>query len=298
MLLKRLLVFSSVLLCSLTHFASATNVDESIENKNNLSQNSLMAKSVLETHKWYKASKKLTVHLFQDLRGSENLNTGNGSSLEISPETELSVMDLSEDGQFALIGIDEEALANFNPGVDPQEPTIAWVSTVELPIASLALIDVEEEESKPFVSDDGESDFAANGYLDTEVASRGGAVHARRRGGKKMTYCLRDVRLTAARFTRAVPRVAAAAHAYGAYLKAGWRPVSFSESAPRGTSCFSGGGRRSPGCCPGGHRRKGSCACGHAAIKIGSNTWKGAGIRHTPWISGRNPIGCLRPPGR
>jgi hypothetical protein len=103
-----------------------------------------------------------------------------------------------------------------------------------------------------------------------------------------MTYCLRDVRLTAARFTSRVPQgIAIASEAYGPYKADGWQPITYSSSNPVGTACFFGGGRMC-----------GRKHCGHAAIKISANAWKGAGVRPTPFIAGRPLIGCLTPPGR
>ena len=104
-----------------------------------------------------------------------------------------------------------------------------------------------------------------------------------------MTYCLRDVRLTAARFTSHVPQgIVMASEAYGPYKADGWQPITYSSSVPLGTACFFSGGRSC------GHGK----SCGHAAIKISANAWKGAGVRPTPFISGRPLIGCLTPPGR
>jgi hypothetical protein len=109
-----------------------------------------------------------------------------------------------------------------------------------------------------------------------------------RKHTKGMTYCLRDVRLTAARFTRKVPQgIESASRAYGPYKAAGWKPVKYSKDNKIGTACFFGGGRT--GC-------HGYSA--HPAITIGANAWKGAGIRPTPFLKGRHLIGCLVPPGR
>jgi hypothetical protein len=244
---------------------------------------------------WYSLSKTVTVGVLEQEGTHDNYNV-NGPSLLLVEGTEISILKFSDDKRFVLVGIDEDGFEINNPGIDPGQPTIAWIAVSDLDRAALQVVDVEA------IDIEGLSQFAEgepSEYVATELARRGGGS-ARRRGGRGrggrggMTYCLRDVRLHAARYTRAVPQgIPMASQAYPRYKAAGWRPVSYSSSNPIGTACFMGGGRSC------GRGRK----CGHAAIKISSNAWKGAGVRPTPFLSNsRGRVysfhGCLVPPGR
>lgn len=226
---------------------------------------------------------------------NDNFNVASQSLLLVEG-TEFSVLKMSPDKRFVLIGIDEDGFSDNNAGTDAGQPVIAWISVSDLAGAGLQVVDAEA------IDIEGLSQFAEgepSEYITTELARRGGGSARRRggrgrRGGGGMTYCLRDVRLYAVRFTRAVPQnIPMASQAYPRYRAAGWQPVSYSPSNPIGTACFMGGGRSC------GKGRK----CGHAAIKISSNAWKGAGIRPTPFLSNsRGKVytfhGCLVPPGR
>jgi hypothetical protein len=246
--------------------------------------------------KWYSLSKSITLGVLEQVGSNDNFNV-NGDSLFLVEGTEVSVLDVSADKRFALIGIDEDGFDENNAGVEAAEPTIAWVEISQLSRGGLQVVDAEGIEIEGILSQTAQADQSE--FVATELARRGGG-RARRRGGRGrtgrggMTYCLRDVRLTAARYTRKVPQgISMASKAYPRYKAAGWRPVSYSPSNPIGTACFFGGGRSC------GHGTR----CGHAAIKISSNAWKGAGVRPTPFLSNRpgkvyHFQGCLVPPGR
>jgi hypothetical protein len=242
---------------------------------------------------WYSLSKTVTVGVLEQVGADDNFNVS-GPSLLLVEGTEISVLDVSADGRFLMIGVDEDGFNEGNPGIDEEQPVVAWIEASSLNRASLKVVNTEA------IDIDGLTQFAQDEqpeYAVTEEARRGGG-RARRRGGRGrrggMTYCLRDVRLHAARHTRSVPQgIPMASQAYPRYKAAGWRPVAYSPSNPIGTACFMGGGRSC------GRGRK----CGHAAIKISSNAWKGAGIRPTPFLSSRRGKvysfhGCLVPPGR
>lgn len=244
---------------------------------------------------WYSLSRTVTVGVLEQEGANDNFNV-NGQSLLLVEGTEISILDISADKRFVLIGIDEDGFSDNNVGTDSIQPVIAWVSASDLDPAALQIIDTAS------IDIEGLSQFAEgepSEYVTTELARRGGGSARRRggrgrRGGGGMTFCLRDVRLHAARYTRAVPQgIPMASMAYPRYRAAGWRSVSYSPSNPIGTACFMGGGRSC------GRGRK----CGHAAIKISSNAWKGAGIRPTPFLSNsRGRVytfhGCLVPPGK
>lgn len=215
----------------------------------------------VEAHKWYDVQRGVNLASFDIDK--------NPRPLTLTENSEITV--LEEDGDKVLIGIDD---------YEDQDPVLGWVSKYELEAYAMPREFKTNEREKSFADNDSDEDNIAT----QEARRHGGRGH--RRG--KMTYCLRDVRLTAARFTRAVPQgVPMASLAYPKYRAKGWKPVAFSPSNPPGTACFSGGGRSC-----------GRRGCGHAAIKIGSNAWKGAGVRSSPWIAGRYKIGCLVPPGR
>ena len=173
-------------------------------------------------------------------------------------EVQSPALDLVPGDEFSVLEINGDfALI----GLDNMEsdPIVAWVELSQLEQTHPVLID-EEESADP----------------------------------KAMTYCLRDVRIAARKFTAAknIPQgIPRAALAYPAYKAKGWRPIKLSASVTNGTACFYGGGRRD---CKG-------WPCGHAAIKIGKNKWKGAGIRPVPGLpnkKGRTYVfhGCLTPP--
>jgi len=245
--------------------------------------------------KWYSLSKTVTLAVLEQVGSQDNLNISN-NRLVLTEGTEVHILDLSPDKRFALIGIDEDGFDENNPGINGADPVIAWVDLGELSRAGLQSVDSEGIEIF------GLSQFAQNqpsDFVSTEVAARrGGRARARggrgRRGGGGMTYCLRDVRLHAARYTSRVPQnIPMASMAYPRYKAAGWRSVAYSPSNPLGTACFMGGGRS----CGKGKK------CGHAAIKISSNAWKGAGVRPTPFLPNSDGKvyhfqGCLVPPGR
>lgn len=217
----------------------------------------------LELNKWYSATRSATLEALEDQSG-ENLNVST-NPVVLTQGSQFNIMDIK--GNAVLIGIDDDM---------DSEPKLTWVPLQQLLVAFPEAIDTDKVEANASFDDDG--------MIGTSLeASR---HHGRRRGG--MTYCLRDVRLTAARFTRRVPQgIPMASMAYPRYRAAGWRPTSYGSHNPVGTACFFGGGRSC-----------GRKACGHAAIKISSNAWKGAGVRPTPFIGGRYMIGCLVPPGR
>ena len=217
--------------------------------------------------RWYIVGKSVTLPVFEDKLRAPNSNIGHLRQLTVGLDTEINILETSADGEFAQIGIDDETISQENSGINAEEPVVVWVRVSQLLAGQLEEVNVENSE-----------EFSSQ--LDR---SRG-------RGGGGMTYCLREVRMAAYRFTRRVPSgIAAAAQAYWPFRQMGWLPVSYSLHAPVGTACFFGHGRWSKGC--GGY-------CGHAAIKLGKNNWKGAGFRPTPFLPGRTLIGCLMPPSR
>ncbi len=276
--------FSRIILFLTAAVLHATTATAALPTDDIFSSNA--SEPALKVDHWYKLKRAVSL---QPMIADGEEETFNKPRLTLVPGTEINVLEFSPDGAFVLIGIDED-ISPENPGVTPNEPVIAWVHTSDLVNAQPEFIDVEALE---FFADLGivleDAEYAA-----TEVARRGGG-RSRRRGGRGgMTYCLRDVRITAARFTRRVPQgIPMASMAYPRYKAAGWSPISYSSSVPIGTACFFGGGRRC-----------GKSYCGHAAIKIGSNKWKGAGIYSSPFLnsrSGRGRVpykfhGCLVPP--
>lgn len=229
----------------------------------------------VQAERWYRLNEAVTLPAML-MNGTTNQNAP--SELSLTSGTEISILEESEDGQHLLIALDE--------GVNPEEPAILWVRRADLDNVSLEHIDTEALE---FFYDLG---IGLDGL--TQVVAG------------KMTYCLRDVRIEAARYTKArnIPQgIPRAALAYNAYKGKGWKPIKYSSKVPNGTACFYGGGRMD--CCSK-YNKAGKCikrgaACGHAAIKIGSNKWKGAGIRpvpHLPDTKTKKYIfhGCLTPP--
>lgn len=235
---------------------------------------------------WYELNKSIPVTVMEAVGGEANLNVNGKSSLFLVEGTEVNIMDYSPDKQFAFIGMDEGG-----------EVVHVWVRVSELMRGQPEYIDVEGIE----IWGDAVA-YDQDEYVSTDVARRGGG-QARRRGGRRggrrgMTFCLRDVRLAAPRYTckrRPAPSVERASLAYNVYKSAGWSEYHGDiSSAPLGTACFSDGGRMD--CGP-----RDNEACGHAAIKTAPNTWKGAGKRPSPWLNNGNgkvyvKQGCLTPP--
>jgi hypothetical protein len=253
----------------------------------------------IEVDHWYRVRRltTLTPYAQVGLRANENSPT---QKITLPPGTELNVMEISADGQYVQIGIDED-LSSQNPGLDSADPVVLWVKKSELMLTQpiyvdMAAIDMFEDMGIELDTTQEEQAWWDEAGLIGSVA---------RKKKSSMTYCLRDVRITAAKYTakknipQGIPR---AAVAYGAYKAKGWKPIKLSNSCPNGTACFYGGGRMD--CCTK-TNKKGKCiargACGHAAIKIGSNKWKGAGIRPVPGLPNKNGKvyvfqGCLTPP--
>lgn len=290
--LKLAVVAQVVLVAQLAH-ATVSSENTIVDQQPTISPmlvSNLTPEMGVKLHRWYSLGKNINLTALEDRQGDSNYNTAGSASIALVQGTEVNIMELSEDGKQALIGIDEN-ISTENPRVDGNEPVLVWVNTTDLVQGQLTEVNIEESEALLEMLGGQEREE----FLETDVAARGRG-HVRRRGGGRgrggMTYCLRDVRLTAARFSRRVPQgVPMASIAYPRYRAAGWTPVSYG-GAPIGTACFFGGGRRC-----------GRSFCGHAAIKISGNAWKGAGIRPTPFLPNRPGKtyrfqGCLKPPGR
>jgi hypothetical protein len=211
--------------------------------------------SVIQVDSWYAAGRDIRL----------------GDGTQVPADTEFTVLQIRDDQ--VQIGIDNDLST---------DPLSVWIPMSQLERANPRLVDTEAVEL-----------FADLGIdlMTTFVARRRGG----RRGGGGMTYCLRDVRIRAAKYTRCVPQnIPMASIAYPRYKAAGWDPITYSPSVPNGTACFFEGGRP---CGRGSY-------CGHAAIKVGPNRWVGAGTTPTPFLrdrrdSGRVPYkyhGCLTPP--
>ncbi len=199
----------------------------------------------------------------EEARKSSQINVNSWYTLDDG--SEVSVIAFSPNGDQVQIATDDLK----------GEPVFQWISLAELQSASPRLVDIDALEN-----------LADLGMLVVSIEGRGG-----------MTYCLRDVRIRAARYTRRVPQnISMASIAYPKYKAMGWKPIEYSVRVPQGTACFFGGGR------PCGR----GTYCGHAAIKIGSNRWLGAGVTPTPFLRNRSNNGrvayrfhgCLTPPNK
>lgn len=265
----------------------------------NSSKAMLAPKQDLAEDQWLAIKQTTILHIMEQVDGPANDNVGSRRTLTLLPGTRLTILSIDAQNGVAEVGIPDDISAN-NKGVKPDQPVRTWVSLTDLAVAKTETIDSEYAE---LYGDDNmllsalgvDSEWAV-----TDVAGPGGmramAVkpkpkpHGKGGGGHPMTYCLADVYYAAHRFTSSahIPAgIPYAAAAYGPYRRAGWSPIAYSTSVPLGTACFFSGGRYSAA---------DHAYLGHAAIKIGPNAWKGAGVRPTPFIPGRNLIGCLVPP--
>ncbi len=193
----------------------------------------------------------------------EEITELRGGQLDLPVGSMLTIVEESEDGEYATVSPDLEGM--MDEGIDVSEmPNLFKIKISELSALGLQMIQLTEIDGE-------ESDFVI-----PEV------VAGRKKGRAKMTYCLRDVRVYASSSCKTkIARVAQAAHAYNAYIGTGaWTKISRKnwKDYPRCTACFYGGGRQD---CKGG-------SCGHAAIKIDANRWKGAGVRTVPGLPDRN----------
>lgn len=257
----------------------------------------------LQKDQWYSASRTVSMQILE-AKGFRNVNVPRSlDRLTLVEGTQFQILKFTKDGQYAKVAIDEDGFSNENPGIREEEPVIAWVSTADVVQLNAQVIDIEALEN---LADLGiEMDLGPE-YSNTEVAGRYGK--SRRRGGQGrrggggkrrggMTYCLADVRIWLTNNGRVhVNNIPYASIAYSKYKAAGGTPVSNWKTAPIGTACFYGGGRKC------GKR----AYCGHASVKIGPNTWKGAGTYAQPRLrdrtdNGRIPYsfqGCLAMPKR
>lgn len=258
--------------------------------------------SGLKTDEWYTVSRTISAPLFRSSK-NRNINVpANLDRLTMVEGTEFQILKFAENGEYALIGIDEDGFSTENPGVVDSQPVVAWVRTADIAQANAQVVDIESIQMLADLGISFDQDQSEYSRTDTAARKKG---QARRRGGQGrggrrggMTYCLADVRIWASSKIGAskVPQgIPMASIAYPKYKAKGWRPIAYSASVPVGTACFFKGGRKCGK----------TSRCGHAAIKIAANKWKGAGVRPTPFLRsngpGRTPLvlqGCLVMPGR
>lgn len=176
----------------------------------------------------------------------------------------LTMVDQSTDGLETTVALDLEGMLGRGEDISGL-PSLIRVKTADLEALELEMI-----EFGPLDDEAGIDGFELPAF----VAGKSG----RRKG---MTYCLQDVRLYAGKNCGVRPPVIErAADARSVYLKTGkWVKISRRDwaSYPKCTACFYGGGRQD--CGP-----RNKTACGHAAIKISSTKWKGAGVRTVPGL--------------
>jgi len=219
-----------------------------------------------------KRSAAIQVEQAFDDDGSE-IQELTGQFIDVAAGSLLSVTDESSDGRFVTLSFDLEGM--MAEGKDVSElPNLVKVNAFELSKLDLSMV-------TETAMGDGTGEIIIPEFL----AGKG-------KGRAKMTYCLRDVRVFASgKNCRAkIARVSLARQGYAAYLATGdWKKISKKDwkSYPVCTACFYAGGRQD---CSGG--------CGHTAIKINSNQWKGAGIRTVPGLPDHNGYhkGVLRRP--
>ncbi len=217
---------------------------------------------------YVKRSTSILIDSATDDAGEEIVNM-RGSQLDLPVGTLLTIVEQSETGEYSTLSLNIEEM--IDAGVDVSGmPNLFRVKTSELNLVDLEVIQLTEIDGE-------EQDYV----LPETVAAR------KKRGRAKMTYCLRDVRLFASSKCGAkIYQTARAADAYNGYLRTGaWVKIKRGswKAYPKCTACFYGGGRQD---C----RAKGSksTACGHAAIKINANQWKGAGVRTVPGLPNKN----------
>lgn len=266
----------------------------------------------LEQNHWFNLERTLTVFpvSYANADGGEVVSKINQPLL------------LVEGTQFLVVNKDAEkkqiTLAfNLEGQDDDQENPLPAEITVEMSDLASAHVspivyegeDASEESMQADIEDDALADQPF--FAETEVAGRGNVRRARSGKGLRvrqtpahassganagvagrvirvrskngMTMCLAEVRVNAKSICgQAMPAIERASLGYDLYKSAGWRPIEFNPTvSPVCTACFWKGGRTD---CSGG------AECGHASLKIGPNSWIGAGIRPQPQLP--NESGC------
>jgi hypothetical protein len=248
----------------------------------------------LELDQWYRLSRTTSV-IPQEASDVHGNPVDINNSVILKSGTDINVLEFSPKGDYALITVEDGSEDEMD--VSKEFPETAWVNITDLVYGNPTALSDDQLENESdgiaMAETNGGYNDLPNGTFEVALIAR--KFH-KRRGGRRangMTYCLRDVRTAGCGNS---PLVEYASLAYTAYKNLGWRPIEFSRDVPTCTACFSTGGRKSCG----------RIGCGHAAVKIGANKWKGAGVRPDPWLHKRkgdktryeyNPVGCLVAPG-
>jgi hypothetical protein len=177
-------------------------------------------------------------------------------------------------GEVAEIYIDSD---------DITVPTEAWVRVSDIyPISQ----NIEEIPNRFEINNSGNVDFKETDISKFTISGNH-TFSATRVRKSKIPSCYRDVKFELLRrsLVNRYPSGAAAWMGYNILRKQfGFKPVAFSKDLPNGTVCVSEGGR---------YRCSGR-ACGHIAIKIGSQQWYGAGTFVHPLLKGHSHLRCLK----
>ncbi|NJL24847.1 MAG: hypothetical protein HC902_06545 [Calothrix sp. SM1_5_4] len=78
----------------------------------------ILKKDLLLKDQWYQLEKNISLTVFDDRSSQEpNVNTGGGGRLDLAEGVEVHVLEVSADGRLALLGVDDEILAEMNAGI-------------------------------------------------------------------------------------------------------------------------------------------------------------------------------------
>ncbi len=235
-------------------------------------------------------------------RGEGNLKTiVAGDTVEIPSEVNLMVSDqrISANGNKEFL-LSLEPTSIIDSEIEEMEevgndlPLNFWVNASDLRIENLQELNIEKLSA---LEQSDSPDMVI--WVQDQYASLKRKVRI-----KKMTYCAREVKAELYKFgVCKVPNPGGgkATEMYSILQKSncGMTPARYNDNLPIGSVCVSGKGRYTIRCgdvvTVKGHKVLRAGYCGHVAVKIAPKLWKGAGLKPTPWLNGRTPMGCLVP---
>jgi len=262
----------------------------------------------LAENQWFNLERTLTVY---------PLSYANADGVDVASKISQPLV-LIEGTQFLVVKKDADkkriTLAFNLEGQDddqenplPAEITVEMNDLVPAHVSPIIFEGIDEDGEEAIAADEADDALAELPvFAETDVAGRGSVRRARSgktlrvkkspasgvngrvirvRSKNGMTMCLAEVRVNAKSICgQTMPTIERASLGYDVYKAAGWKPIAYNPSAsPVCTACFWKGGRKD---CSGGSE------CGHASLKIGANSWIGAGIRPQPRLPDQN--GCRK----
>jgi hypothetical protein len=195
-----------------------------------------------------------------------------GQQVHLRSGDELTILDRS-----SVPGVGEVVRVGIDAGADDNLPSDFWVSSEELLHAGLTQLSEEDSD----ISDDTSASDSILGIFD-------GFDSGAKKKKKGMTYCYRNVK----NFLMKNCGVHTYLPGSAAYQAASILPKFGFSKISSGFAGFAGMKSCTVCVLAGGTHKCGKKACGDVVVKTGSK-WFGWGSRSTPYLPGRQPIGCF-----